>query len=50
MKIVVSCDSTYLKLYIDLSEGFTANKQYNITHNNVDVKSVSIDPKYIKSK
>lgn len=39
-----------LKLYIDLSEGFTANKQYNITHNNVDVKSVSIDPKYIKSK
>lgn len=39
-----------LKLYIDLQEGFASNKQYVIKHNNLDVKSIVIEPSYIKSK
>lgn len=39
-----------LKLYLDLEEGFVSNKQYVIKHNNLNVKSIVIEPSYIKSK
>ncbi|MGM9530941.1 CdaR family protein [Intestinibacter sp.] len=39
-----------LKLYIDLKEGFSSNKQYPIVYRDAEVKSISIDPSYVTSK
>ncbi|MGM9535252.1 MAG: YbbR-like domain-containing protein [Intestinibacter sp.] len=39
-----------LKLYINLEDGFSSNKQYPIVYRDAAVKSVSIDPSYVTSK
>lgn len=39
-----------LKLYLDLSEGFVSGTRYAITHNDVNVKSITIEPSYITAK
>ena len=39
-----------LKLYIDLKEGFSSDKQYPIVYRDVEVKSISINPSYVTSK
>ena len=39
-----------LKLYIDLEEGFSPDKQYPIVYRDAEVKSISIDPSYVTSK
>lgn len=39
-----------LKLYVDLSEGLVSNKKYTIAHNDINVKSITIDPSYVTAK
>ena len=39
-----------LRLYLDLSRGFSTNTQYSINHSEVNVKSISIEPSYVMSK
>ncbi len=39
-----------LKLYINLSGDFKHGTQYNISHNEIGAKSVSIEPSYVTSK
>ena len=39
-----------LKLYIDLSEGIVSGTRYAITHNDINVKSITIEPSYITAK
>ena len=39
-----------LKLYLDLSEGFISGTRYVITHNDVNVKDIIIEPSYITAK
>lgn len=39
-----------LKLYLDLSEGFISGTRYVITHNDVNVKDITIEPSYITAK
>ena len=39
-----------LKLYLDLSEGIVSGTRYAITHNDINVKSITIEPSYITAK
>ena len=39
-----------LKLYVDLSEGIVSGTRYAITHNDINVKSITIEPSYITAK
>ena len=39
-----------LKLYLDLSEGIVSGTRYAITHNDINVKSITIEPSYINAK
>ena len=39
-----------LKLYLDLSEGVVSGTRYAITHNDINVKSITIEPSYITAK
>lgn len=39
-----------LKLYLDLSEGIVSGTRYAITHNYINVKSITIEPSYITAK
>ena len=39
-----------LKLYLDLSEGIVSGTRYAITHNDLNVKSITIEPSYITTK
>ena len=39
-----------LKLYLDLSEGIISGTRYAITHNDINVKSITIEPSYITAK
>lgn len=39
-----------LKLYLDLSEGIVSGTRYAITHNDINVKSITIEPSYITTK
>ena len=39
-----------LKLYLDLSEGIDSGTRYAITHNDINVKSITIEPSYITAK
>ena len=39
-----------LKLYLDLSEGIVSGTRYAITHNDINVKSITIEPSYISAK
>ena len=39
-----------LKLYLDLSEGIVSGTRYVITHNDINVKSITIEPSYITAK
>lgn len=39
-----------LKLYLDLSDGFISGKKYTIIHNDIDVKSITIEPSYVIAK
>ena len=39
-----------LKLYLDLSEGIVSGTRYAITHNDINVKSITIEPRYITAK
>ena len=39
-----------LRLYLDLSGGFSSGTQYNINHSEIDVKGISIEPSYVMSK
>ena len=41
---------TDLKLYLDLSEGIVSGTRYAITHNDINVKSITIEPSYITAK
>ena len=38
------------KLYLDLSEGIVSGTRYAITHNDINVKSITIEPSYITAK
>ena len=39
-----------LKLYLDLSEGVVSGTRYAITHNDINAKSITIEPSYITAK
>ena len=39
-----------LKLYLDLPEGIVSGTRYAITHNDINVKSITIEPSYITAK
>ena len=39
-----------LKLYLYLSEGIVSGTRYAITHNDINVKSITIEPSYITAK
>ena len=39
-----------LKPYLDLSEGIVSGTRYAITHNDINVKSITIEPSYITAK
>lgn len=39
-----------LKLHLDLSEGIVSGTRYAITHNDINVKSITIEPSYITAK
>ena len=39
-----------LKLYLDLSECIVSGTRYAITHNDINVKSITIEPSYITAK
>ena len=39
-----------LKLYLELSEGIVSGTRYAITHNDINVKSITIEPSYITAK
>lgn len=39
-----------LQLYVDLSEGLTPKARYSITHNDINVKNITINPSYITAK
>ena len=39
-----------LKLYLDFSEGIVSGTRYAITHNDINVKSITIEPSYITAK
>lgn len=39
-----------LKLYLNLSEGIVSGTRYAITHNDINVKSITIEPSYITAK
>lgn len=39
-----------LKLYLDLSEGVVSGTRYAITHNDINAKSITIEPSYITVK
>ena len=39
-----------LKLYLDLSEGIVSGTRYAITHNDINVKSITFEPSYITAK
>ena len=39
-----------LKLYLDLSEGIVSGTRYAITHNDINVKGITIEPSYITAK
>lgn len=39
-----------LKLYLDLSDGLISGKKYTIIHNDIDIKSITIEPSYVIAK
>ena len=39
-----------LKLYLDLSEGIVSGTRYAITHNDINVISITIEPSYITAQ
>lgn len=39
-----------LKLYLDLSSGLIPGQKYMITYNDINVKSINIDPEYVIAK